>query len=60
MSSSRRYSEGVAEDMKKFLYILFIGRCASFSMLSIAYLFSREEPLFFLQNIKGERPLSAQ
>jgi len=38
--------------MKKFLYILFIGPVCILSMLSIAYLFSREEPLFFLQNIK--------
>ncbi len=38
--------------MKKFLYFLFIGPVCILSMLSIAYLFSREEPLFFLQNIK--------
>lgn len=38
--------------MKKFLYILFIGPVCILSMLSIAYLFSREQPLFFLQNIK--------
>jgi cell division protein FtsQ len=38
--------------MKKFLYFLFIGPICILSMLSIAYLFSREEPLFFLQNIK--------
>ncbi len=38
--------------MKKFLYILFIGPVCILSMLSIAYLISREEPLFFLQNIK--------
>ncbi|MBP1748194.1 MAG: hypothetical protein H6Q52_733 [Deltaproteobacteria bacterium] len=38
--------------MKKFLYILFLGPVCILSMLSIAYLFSREEPLFFLQNIK--------
>lgn len=38
--------------MKKLLYILFIGPVCILSMLSIAYLFSREEPLFFLQNIK--------
>ena len=38
--------------MKKILYILFIGPVCILSMLSIAYLFSREEPLFFLQNIK--------
>ncbi len=38
--------------MKKFLYILFLGPVCMLSMLSIAYLFSREEPLFFLQNIK--------
>jgi len=38
--------------MKKFLYILFIGPVCILSMLSIIYLFSREEPLFFLQNIK--------
>lgn len=38
--------------MKKLLYTLFIGPVCILSMLSIAYLFSREEPLFFLQNIK--------
>ena len=38
--------------MKKFLYLLFIGPVCMLSMLSIAYLFSREQPLFFLQNIK--------
>ncbi|MHB8109421.1 MAG: cell division protein FtsQ/DivIB [Syntrophorhabdaceae bacterium] len=38
--------------MKKFLYILFLGPVCILSMLSIAYLFSREEPLFFLKNIK--------
>jgi cell division protein FtsQ len=38
--------------MKKFLYILFVGPVCILSMLSIAYLFSREEPFFFLQNIK--------
>jgi len=38
--------------MRKLLYILFIGPVCILSMLSIAYLFSREEPLFFLQNIK--------
>jgi cell division protein FtsQ len=38
--------------MRKLLYTLFIGPVCILSMLSIAYLFSREEPLFFLQNIK--------
>ncbi len=38
--------------MKKFLYILFIGPVCILSMLSVIYLFSREEPIFFLQNIK--------
>ena len=38
--------------MKRFLYILFLGPVCMLSMLSIAYLFSREEPLFFLQNVK--------
>lgn len=38
--------------MKKFLYILFVGPVCILSMLSVIYLFSREEPLFFLQNVK--------
>lgn len=38
--------------MKKLLYILFIGPFCILSMLSIVYLFSRDEPLFFLQDIK--------
>lgn len=38
--------------MKKFLYILFLGPVCILSMLSLAYIFTREEPLFFLRDIK--------
>jgi cell division protein FtsQ len=38
--------------MKKILYMLFIIPICILSMLSIIYLFSKKEPLFFLQNVK--------
>ena len=38
--------------MKKTLYMLFIVPVCILSMLSIIYLASKKEPLFFLQNVK--------
>jgi len=38
--------------MKKLLYMLFLIPVCILSMLSIVYLFSKKEPLFFLQNVK--------
>ncbi len=38
--------------MKKILYMLFLIPVCVLSMLSIVYLASRKEPLFFLQNLK--------
>jgi cell division protein FtsQ len=38
--------------MKKILYMLFLIPVCILSMLSIVYLASRKEPLFFLQNLK--------
>ncbi|HEX2965712.1 MAG TPA: FtsQ-type POTRA domain-containing protein [Syntrophorhabdaceae bacterium] len=38
--------------MKKMLYMLFLIPVCVLSMLSIVYLASRKEPLFFLQNLK--------
>ncbi len=37
--------------MKKSLYTLFLILCI-ISMLSIVYIFAKDEPLFFLKNIK--------
>ena len=38
--------------MKKFLYMLFLVPLAALAVLSVIYLSSRKEPLFFLQNVK--------
>ncbi|MDD5008330.1 MAG: FtsQ-type POTRA domain-containing protein [Syntrophorhabdaceae bacterium] len=38
--------------MKKTLYILFLAPLCVLSILTIAYLFSKDEPLFFLKNVK--------
>ena len=38
--------------MKKFLYTLFLVPVCILSMLTVIYLFSKKEPLFFLQSVK--------
>lgn len=38
--------------MKRALYILFLAPLCILSILTIAYLFSKDEPLFFLKNVK--------
>ncbi|OPY81257.1 MAG: cell division protein FtsQ [Syntrophorhabdus sp. PtaU1.Bin058] len=38
--------------MKRTLYILFLAPLCILSILTIAYLFSKDEPLFFLKNVK--------
>lgn len=38
--------------MKRTLYILFLAPLCVLSILTIVYLFSKDEPLFFLKNIK--------
>jgi cell division protein FtsQ len=38
--------------MKRILYMLFLVPVGILSMLTLIYLFSKEEPLFFLKNIK--------